>query len=252
MDEFPVLFVGFKSAPVSGIDKILTYPTPPANYTKQETIDAWYQDKYPDLVSNMQEEAAYCGLTGRIDDIYAVDPTGMRASPRASDIRNPSAAFLNWAAFGGNGPVPNLNAAESIRLIGFDVADFSRVCGLEAQLAGLNVPASFWSAPGYSFDNMRSLRIDPYKVLVPSDQRSLVSIQGLLTIAGIPYPQDWTPHVDPYVDCELAIRLAIKFNLTDHLRPSASSFRCNSQIGVTVSEAECCGGTCTRPEMATA
>lgn len=242
MDEYPVIFVGFKAAAIANVESLLVAPTPPANYTKQETIDAWYQDKYPEIVSNMQEEAAYNGLTGQIDDIYAVDPMGQRGAPRSSEIRNPAMAFLNW--LGSN--APTLAGVEDIRLIGFGVSDFSRICGLEAQLAGARVPASFWSNPSYAFDTARSMRIDPYKVLVPSAQRSAVSVQRLLDIAGISYPQDWTPHMDPYVDCELAIKLAIKFNLADHLQPSASHFRCNSQLGVSLGETECCGGTCTQ------
>lgn len=239
VDEYPVVFVGFKATAVERAVQHLAEPVPPANYTKQETLDAWRQDKYPQLLAQMYETAAYSGITGQIDDIYAVDPMGKRLATKSPDLMRPATAFLRWLAQDAEG----LDGIEDVRLIGFGISDFSRICGLEAQMSGIRVPPAFWATSSYSYDTARSLRIDPYRLLVSSDQRANLSVQGLLDIAGIPYPQDWQPHVDPYVDCELAIKLALKFNLTDYLQPSCSSFRCNSQIGVTLSDSESCGHT---------
>jgi hypothetical protein len=208
MGNSPVVFVGFKPRTIEDVQDFIEEPQPPAHYTKEATLNSWYKNKFPAEMKAAKWRAGFNGLTGMIDDLYAVDPIARRELVAIPETDPPAVAFLKW-----------LMQAEydlsNIKIIGFGAWEFARVCGLEAQMFGMPVPPAFWSSPGYDSDICQLMRLDPYKALTTKAQRDSLNIFNFLKICGFTYPKGWKQHNDPYVDCELAMKLATKFNLCD-------------------------------------
>ena len=196
------IVVGYRPVAIPGVAEILEKPTPPKTMSKADTIKNWEETKAPEIWEKMVYAASMRKVTGRIDEVYAVDPHAkQRFSASAGDDTGESVAvrFLQWIK---RYPLQN------VLLLGFDIKEFVRVSGVEALLADETVPLNYW------YQN-ESGCADPYDMITEGDGRDSLLLPSVLQLLGIDTAAGWVLHADPKEDARLATIMSLQLGLMD-------------------------------------
>ena len=204
------IIVGYTVKAADGAEKVLDMPQPPSNYGA-EKAEEWRQTKGLDARKKALFEAAYSKVTGHIQSVFAVDPVrGEIFNSKAIPVGKPAVHFMRWllsaypTAFR---RYPNRLGLDqnAVALYGFDIKQFVRVCGIEAILNEQKVPIGFW----YQNEDV----FNPYDMVVESDRRKLLSLNGLLSSVGISVPEHYRPHDNAQLDARFTAELVHCFEL---------------------------------------
>ena len=209
------IIIGFTSEPISNLWELLESPKPDGRITSKgpegdEKREASVRQKKEEI----EKEAGLEKFTGRITNIFAVDPVsgGIFDSRKQTKI-SPLVSFAAWLLKRHPGAFPQYGRAtgqRGVALYGFGVKNFVRICGVQAGLTRPNpvvLPLGFWYGNEDCFD--------PYEMLIEADRRAITPLCSLLTEAQILHLPGHVPHVDCAEDARLAAELVYSCNMAN-------------------------------------
>jgi len=173
---------------------ILECPSPPKHYGTAAS-EKWHIEKGPAAREAILRELPTYKLTGDIGEIVAIAASAKKKNVfDSSSLKkgvSPAEGFLSWVTSGLGytwptaiqltSPTETTPGESTPCLVGFNIKQFVRICGMQATLYGKHrVPLGFW------YNNQTIL--DPYDMCVEVDLRKQLDIRGFCAVLGKEQP----------------------------------------------------------------